>query len=118
MDKNKKKLIGRISRHKRIRAKISGNSDRPRLNIFKSNLNVYLQIINDESGKTIVSAQGKELKSKKLNKTEQASALGKLIAEKALKKDIKKVVFDKGGYKYHGRVKAAAEAARAGGLEF
>ena len=118
MDKNKKKLIGRIRRHNRIRSKVSGTGDRPRLNIFKSNLNIYLQIINDETGKTLVSANVKELKKKKLNKTEQAMELGKLLADKAEKVKVKKVVFDKSGYKYHGRVKAAADGAREGGLEF
>jgi large subunit ribosomal protein L18 len=118
MDKNKKKIEGRIRRHNRIRAKVSGTNERPRLNIFKSNLNIYLQIINDETGKTLASAHTKELKNKKLNKTEAATEIGKLIADKAKKLDIKTVVFDKGGYKYHGRVKAVADAAREGGLEF
>jgi len=118
MDKNKKKLIGRIRRHNRVRAKISGSSERPRLSVFKSNLSIYLQLIDDEAGKTLVSVNVKELKKKKLNKTEQATELGKIIAEKAKQKKITKIVFDKGGYKFHGRVKAVADAARAGGLEF
>ncbi|MEA3449881.1 MAG: 50S ribosomal protein L18 [Patescibacteria group bacterium] len=118
MDKNKKKLNSRIRRHNRVRAKISGTGVRPRLSVFKSNSSIYLQLIDDRNGKTLVSANVKEVRKKDLNKTEQAAELGKLIAEKAKKEKIDVVVFDKGPYKYHGRVKAVADAARESGLKF
>jgi len=116
MDKNKEKLEKRIRRHVRVRAKISGTKEAPRLVVFRSNKGMQAQIINDFLGKTLVSVNSKESKGK--NKTESASELGKLIAKKAQESKIKKVVFDKGGYKYHGRVKAFADGAREGGLNF
>lgn len=103
----------------RVRAKVSGTKARPRLSVFRSNREIYAQIIDDEMGKTLVSVSAKDraaLKTK--TKTERAEGLGEIIAGKALKAKIKKVVFDKSGYKYHGRVKAVAEGARKGGLEF
>ncbi len=106
-------------RHRRIRAKISGTIERPRLCVFCSNKHTYGQLIDDEKGKTIISAKDTELKIKgKKGKTAIAFEVGKLIAEKAIKKKISKVVFDRGGYIYHGRVKALAEGAREGGLIF
>jgi len=105
-------------RHKRVRGKISGTADRPRLSVFRSNKNIYAQLIDDEKGKTLVSVKNSEVKSKKIKKSEMAKELGMLIAKKAVEKNIKKAVFDRGGYKYHGRVKALAEGAREGGLEF
>lgn len=110
------KTIKRETRKKRIRAKVKGTEARPRLSIFKSNKFIYAEIINDDKGETLVSATGAEVKSK--NKTEQAKAVGSAISKKALDKKIKKVVFDRGGYIYTGRVKAVADAAREGGLEF
>lgn len=105
------------TREKRIRVKISGTKERPRLSVFRSNKYISLQLIDDQSGKTLVSASDLKLK-KKATKTEIAKDVGKKLAEVAKEKKIKKVVFDRRGYKYHGRVRAAAEAAREGGLEF
>ncbi|MBP8983370.1 50S ribosomal protein L18 [Coprothermobacter proteolyticus] len=109
-------------RHKRIRKHITGTAERPRLCVFRSSRHIYAQIIDDENGHTLVCASTleKELRDqiKGLRKTEQAAAIGKLIAQRALEKGIKSVVFDRGGYKYHGRVKALADASREAGLEF
>jgi len=115
---NKGKIKKRQSRQKRVRAKIIGTKETPRLNVFRSLKHINLQIIDDNSGKTLVSASDLELKSKKGTKIEKAREAGKLIAKKALEKKITKVVFDRAGYKYHGRVKSAAEGAREGGLKF
>lgn len=113
-DKNKK--LNR--RHLRVRSTISGTKDRPRLSVFRSNRGMYVQLIDDLSGKTLISANSKELKINKDKKVDLSFKLGKLLAEKSLKKNINKVVFDRGGYKYHGRVKAVADGAREGGLIF
>lgn len=109
----------RVRRHKRVRNKISGTADCPRLAVCKTNKNIIAQIIDDETAKTIiyVSTLDKEIKTKKANK-EAAKEVGALIAKKALSKDIKEVVFDRGGFIYHGVVKELAEAAREAGLEF
>ena len=109
----------RERRHKRVRTKISGTAECPRLCVYRSNNNLYVQIIDDDKAKTLVSASTleKEIKTKHSNK-EAAKELGALIAKKALDKDIKTVVFDRGGYIYHGVVKELADAAREGGLEF
>jgi len=121
MKKNLNKNL-RKRRHMRIRKKIRGNAERPRLNVFRSLKHIYAQIIDDQKGYTLVSSStlDKELKEaiKGLNKTEAARMVGKRIASLAIEKGIKKVVFDRGGYLYHGRVKALAEGAREGGLEF
>lgn len=110
----------RIVRHERIRNKINGTSSIPRLCIFRSNKYIYAQIIDDEAGTTLLSASSldKDLKLTKTCNIEAAVAVGEKIAEVAKKKKITKVVFDRGGYLYHGRVKAFAEAARNKGLEF
>lgn len=112
----------RKRRHSRVRKKIYGATEKPRLNIFKSINHIYAQIIDDSSGNTLVSAAtvDKELKVKLKGGGNilAAKEVGVLIARKALDKGIKKVVFDRGGYPYHGKIKALAEAARAGGLEF
>ncbi len=100
----------------RIRKKIAFVSDRPRLSVYRSNTNIYAQIIDDSKAKTVASASSKEVKATK--KMEQAIEVGKLIAEKAKAKKVTKVVFDKGSYKFHGRVKALADSAREGGLIF
>lgn len=114
---NKKKA--RIIRHSRLRTKIKGTSERPRLSVYRSLKHIYAQIIDDEKGKTLVSASDFEIKKdKKINKTEIAQKVGELIAKKAKEKGIKKVVFDRGGFKYHGRIKALAEKAKEGGLVF
>ena len=109
----------RIKRHKRVRAKISGTAERPRLNVFRSNANIYAQIIDDVNGVTLAAASSldKEVAGNGGNK-EAAKAVGKLIAERAAQKGISDVVFDRGGYIYHGRVKELAEGAREGGLKF
>lgn len=104
----------RLRRHKRVRAKIFGTAQRPRLCVFKSNQHIYAQLIDDEKGKTLAAASDLEIK----KSAEKTKEVGKLIAEKAKVKKIEKVVFDRGGYKYHGRVKALAEGAREGGLNF
>lgn len=114
-----KKQQKRIRRHKRVRAKISGTKERPRLCIFKSTKYIYAQLIDDERGKTLVAVSSRELKKvKNAKKVDLAKEVGKLIAKKAKDKKIEKVVFDRGGYQYHGRVKAVAEGAREGGLIF
>jgi len=117
MDINKIKQAKRIRRKGRVRAKVSGIATCPRLTVFRSNSGIYAQMINDEIGKTIVSVSAKEIKVKG-DKIAVSTALGKLIAEKALAKGINQAIFDRNGYKYHGRVKALAEGARSGGLKF
>ena len=104
-------------RHNRVRAKVAGTASKPRLNIFRSLSQIYAQLIDDEAGKTLAAASSKEIK-KKGKKSELAAKVGKLAAERAQALGIKKVVFDRGGYQYHGRVKELAEAARSAGLEF
>ena len=108
----------RARRHARVRRKISGTAERPRLCVYRSNTNLYVQVIDDVAGKTLVSAStlDKEVKTKYANK-EAAKEVGALIAKRALEKNIKDVVFDRGGYIYHGVVKELAEAARNGGLK-
>ncbi|MEY8388235.1 50S ribosomal protein L18 [Oscillospiraceae bacterium 38-13] len=109
----------RIKRHKRVRAKISGTPEMPRLNVFRSEANIYAQIIDDVSGVTLVSASSLDKAVEGYGgNVAAASAVGKLIAERAKAKGIENVVFDRGGYLYHGRVKALAEGAREGGLQF
>lgn len=110
------KTIKRQVRRNRIRSKVSGISDKPRLSIFKSNKFIYAQLIDDESGKTLAEASGKTLKVSK--KSDQAIAVGTEIAKRAKEKGITKIVFDRGGYVYTGRVRVLAEAAREGGLKF
>ena len=108
----------RERRHRRIRGKVSGTAERPRLAVFRSNRGIFAQLVDDESGRTIAGASWLGLKSFKGNKSDQAAEVGKAIAEAAKKAGIETVVFDRGGYLYHGRVKALAEAAREGGLKF
>ena len=110
----------RVERHKRIRKDLSGTAERPRLNVFRSNANITAQIIDDEKGITLVSAstRDKDLNIKNGGNVEAAKLIGAEIAKRAKKEKIEKVVFDRGGYLYHGRVKALAEAARENGLEF
>ncbi|MCB9498292.1 MAG: 50S ribosomal protein L18 [Bacillales bacterium] len=106
----------RIKRHARIRQNLCGTEARPRLDVFRSNANIYAQIINDESGKTIVEASSLNLENG--GNIEAAKKVGADVAQKALAAGIKEIVFDRGGYIYHGRVKALAEAAREAGLKF
>ena len=109
----------RERRHRRIRGKVAGTAARPRLAVFRSNKGIFAQLIDDESGRTIAGASWLGLpKSFKGSKTEQAAEVGKLVAAAAKKAGIEEVVFDRGGYLYHGRVKALAEGAREGGLRF
>jgi large subunit ribosomal protein L18 len=105
-----------LQRKRRVRSRVAGTADRPRLTVYKSNTHIYGQLIDDIKQKTVVSAS--DLKSKSGKKTDMAGAVGEEIAKKAVAKKIKKVVFDRNGYRYHGRVKALAEGARKGGLEF
>ena len=117
---NRRKARGR--RHVHVRKYVSGTPERPRLNVFRSLEHVYAQVIDDSVGSTLASSStiDREIRDQVvgLPKTDQARVVGKLVAERAIAKGIKKVVFDRGGYKYHGRVKALAEAAREVGLEF
>ena len=117
MIKKESKNLMRIKRHRKIRQNLSGTETAPRLCVFRSNSAIYAQIIDDTKGITLVSSSSLELKIKN-NNLEAAAAVGKDIAEKAKKAKIKTVVFDRGGYIYHGRVKALAQAARENGLEF
>jgi large subunit ribosomal protein L18 len=103
--------------HRKVRKKISGTAERPRLSVYRSNTNMYAQLIDDEKGVTILSANIKDLKGKGTKK-ELAKELGVLIAKKSKAKKITKLVFDRGAFNYHGRVRALAEGAREGGLEF
>lgn len=109
----------RLRRHKRIRAKVLGTKECPRLVVFRSNSHIYAQLINDEIGKTLASASDVKFEKKgKKAKNEIAKEIGKMIAENAAKLKISKVVFDRAGYKYHGNIKALADGAREGGLKF
>ena len=118
----KNRIEMRVRRHRRVRKNLAGTSDRPRLNVFRSLNQIYVQVIDDSVGHTLASAStlDEEIKPKieGMNKAEQAKLIGNLVAERALELGIKMVVFDRGGYKYHGRVKAVANGAREAGLEF
>jgi len=109
----------RARRHKRVRGKVYGTAERPRLVVFRSNAGIEAQIVDDVEGKTLAGATWLHLKkSFKGNKTQQAAEVGKLLAERAKQANLESVIFDRGGYLFHGRVKALAEAAREGGLKF
>jgi large subunit ribosomal protein L18 len=116
MKKAKEKRNKKIRRHFKVRYKISGTDKKPRVSVFKSNKGMYIQLINDLNSQTILSVNSKEIKKSKDKKVDIAFKAGKLLAEKALKKKIKEVVFDRGPYRYHGRIKAVADGAREGGL--
>ncbi len=132
MNKTKEKIAKKVRRKAKIRAKISGTKEIPRLSVFRSNTSIFLQVIDDSSSKTIVSAHSREIKVKPAksssgaadesltrdSKVAVAFELGKLIAKKAIDKKVKTVVFDRGGNKYHGRTKAVADGAREAGLKF
>jgi large subunit ribosomal protein L18 len=121
MIKKPEKNKARITRHRRIRSRLSGTAERPRLCVFRSNKHIYVQVIDDTTARTIVSASTLDPDLKKLGKTwdtDAAKAVGELIAERAKKQGIEAVVFDRGGYIYHGRVAAVAKAAREKGLIF
>jgi len=129
IDRTKQKKLARTRRHRRIRAKVMGTADRPRLAVFRSAKHIYAQLIDDTAGRTLVAAEGLGLDKKEVGKQAKgedgrkakvsvAYAVGKVIAEKAVKKGIKKVVFDRGGFAYAGRIAALASGARENGLEF
>jgi len=113
---NRNEIRQRI--HTRIREKMAGTEERPRLNVYRSLNHIYAQVIDDSKGVTVVSASSKAAKLKTGGNIAAAKEVGKLVAERAKEKGIKKVVFDRGGYLYHGRIKALADAAREAGLEF
>lgn len=120
MIKKTSKNVSRQARHARVRAKISGTPECPRLNVFRSSKHIYAQLIDDVNGVTLASAStlDKDIEVANGGNLEAASVVGKAIAERGLEKGLKSVKFDRGGYIYHGRVKALAEAAREAGLEF
>jgi large subunit ribosomal protein L18 len=108
----------RLRRHRRVRGKVSGTAERPRLVVFRSNKGIFAQLVDDDAGRTLASASWLEQRSLEGTKTEQAAAVGKALAAAAKKAGVETCVFDRAGYLYHGRVKALAEAAREGGLKF
>ena len=112
------KREARMRRHRRVRGKVAGTADRPRLVVFRSNRCIFAQLVDDDSARTLASAGWTSLGQTSGSKTEQAAAVGKALAEAAKKAGIERCVFDRGGYLYHGRVKALAEGAREGGLQF
>jgi large subunit ribosomal protein L18 len=119
----KRQLSPRQRRHLRVRAKVSGSTERPRLNVFRSNAHIYAQVIDDVTGRTLAAASTLESEIRERlpeehPKVQEALVVGQVIGERSLAQGISQVVFDRGGYKYHGRVKAVAEGARKAGLEF
>ena len=122
MGKLKDTTRGREKRHRRVRVRVHGTPDRPRLNVFRSLRHIYAQVVDDTAGHTIAAAStlDAELREqcKSGNKAQQAELVGRAVARRALEKGVQQVVFDRGGYKYHGRVKALATGARAEGLQF
>ena len=118
MIKKESRNEARLARHERVRKNLSGTAEMPRLNVFRSNGNIFAQIIDDVAGNTLVAASSVEKGFVGGGNCESASEVGKLIAQRALEKGIENVVFDRGGYVYHGRVKALAEGAREAGLKF
>jgi large subunit ribosomal protein L18 len=122
MGTHKSRSVARVRRHERVRKHVSGSAQRPRLNVFRSLAEIYAQVIDDESGQTLASASSidHDLQAKMggLKKSDQARLVGRTVAERATAKGVTKVVFDRGGYQYIGRIKALADGAREGGLEF
>jgi large subunit ribosomal protein L18 len=122
MDMAKKKRVARERRHRRVRRHISGTAERPRLNVFRSLTHIYGQVIDDVAGHTLVSASTVDPEIRDMvggkEKSEQARIVGEVLARRAQEKGIKKIVFDRGGWAYHGRIKALADGARSAGLEF
>jgi len=110
----------RRKRHDRIRLRVEGSASRPRLAVFRSNIHIYAQVIDDGTGKTLAAASTveKELRGSKQTKTEEAAVVGRLIAERARSAGVERVVFDRAGFRYHGRIKSLADAAREAGLDF
>jgi large subunit ribosomal protein L18 len=122
MAENNKKLASRLRRKRSIRKRIFGTAERPRLSVFRSSMHMYAQVINDDTGETLVAAstQSAEIRGSRegKKKSELATLVGKLIAQKCVAANISRVVFDRNGFIFHGRVKAVAEGAREGGLQF
>lgn len=122
MDRIKAKRLARQHRHRRVRKRVEGTTERPRLCVFRSSQHIYVQVVDDSQGHTLAAASTLDAAIRPdlvgKAKADQAKAVGKLIAERAAEAGIKQVVFDRGGYQYHGRVKALADAAREGGLDF
>lgn len=116
MNKTNSKMTKRTARHKRIRARVKGTADKPRLAVFKSNQGLYVQLIDDTAGKTLAASDSRKAEGKK--QSERAVSVGKEIAEKAKKAGVETVVFDRGGFRYQGAIAALADAAREGGLKF
>jgi large subunit ribosomal protein L18 len=112
------KREARLRRHRRVRGKVAGTAERPRLTVFRSNRGIFAQLVDDQSSRTLAAAGWTSLDGQDGSKTEQAARVGKALAEAARKAGIERCVFDRGGYLYHGRVKALAEGAREGGLQF
>ena len=112
------RLESRTRRHSRVREKIRGSAGRPRLAVFRSITHIYAQLIDDDAGRTLVTASSVQAKDGKAKRSEQAKVVGAMLGEKAKAKGIGEVVFDRGGYRYHGRVKALGDAARGAGLRF
>ncbi len=108
----------RLRRRRRVRAKVRGSAERPRISVFRSNRGLFAQLIDDDAGRTLAAVQWTEADLRSLKPMEQANSAGKLLAERAKAAGIDSAVFDRGGYQYHGRVKALAEGAREGGLSF
>jgi large subunit ribosomal protein L18 len=119
---NKNRSVARIRRHARVRKSVTGTLERPRLNVFRSITDIYAQVIDDQAGRTLVSASSVDgelrKKMKGLNKTEQAKLVGQAVADRAKSKGISTVIFDRGGFRYVGRIKALADGARENGLQF
>ena len=118
MSVEEKKIRTRARRAVRVRSKVQGTPERPRLSVFRSNRAIWAQVIDDRNGRTLASAATMQVTEKGLSKTDQAAKVGQLLAERAKAAGIEKVVFDRGAYLYHGRVKALADGARQGGLDF
>jgi large subunit ribosomal protein L18 len=112
------KPVKRLKRRRRVRAKVHGSAERPRISVFRSNRGIFAQLIDDESGRTLAAVNWTESDLRTLSRMEQAKRAGAVLADRAKAAGIEKAVFDRGGYQYHGRVKALAEGAREGGLEF
>ena len=108
----------RLKRRRRVRAKVHGSAERPRISVFRSNRGIFAQLVDDDSGRTLASVNWTESDLRSLKPMEQAAKAGQLLAERAKAAGVESVVFDRGGYQYHGRVKALAEGAREGGLAF
>lgn len=118
MTKTVNKRVNRISRHTRLRAKISGSAEKPRIHVYRSNQHIYVQVIDDASSKTLISVSDLSKTKKKVAKADSAKNIGQMVGEKMKELKLETAVFDRGGFKYHGRIKAVAEAIREAGIKF